>query len=99
MGTREGRHVGRADRDGNDRGAVRISAVRLIEEGCTVAATHVNRAEIVSILRSRGKHARADWFERELPEIVDIAKNRSLLATLEIDPAELGSVDRALQHA
>lgn len=64
-----------------------------------MAATHVNRAEIVSILRYRGKHARADWFERELPEIVDVGKNRSLLATLEIDPADLGSVGRALQHA
>ena len=63
-----------------------------------MAATHVTRTEVVSILRSRGKHARADWFERELPDIVDIGKNRSLLATLEIDPADLKPVDRTLQH-
>jgi hypothetical protein len=64
-----------------------------------MAATHVTRAEVVSILRSRGKHARADWFERELPDIVDIGKNRSLLATLEINPADLNPIDRSLQHA
>jgi hypothetical protein len=51
-----------------------------------MTATYVSKTEIVSILRSRGKQARADWFERELPEIVDIGKNRSLLGTLEIDP-------------
>lgn len=64
-----------------------------------MAATHVNKAEIVLILRSRGKHARADWFEHELPDIVDIDRNRSLLATLEIDPADLNPIDRLLQHA
>jgi hypothetical protein len=56
-------------------------------------ATLVNRAEIVSILRSRGKLARADWFEHELPDIVDIGSNRSLLSTLDIDPAGLQAVD------
>ncbi|GAA4472717.1 hypothetical protein [Phytohabitans houttuyneae] len=64
-----------------------------------MTAMHVRRAEIVSILRSRGKLARADWFERELPEIVDVGKNRSLLATLEIDPDGLRWVDRVPQHA
>ncbi|WP_327004471.1 hypothetical protein OHA72_57155 [Dactylosporangium sp. NBC_01737] len=59
----------------------------------------VSRAEIVSILRSRGKLARADWFERELSEIVDIGRNRSLLATLDIDPDVLTRVDRLPQHA
>jgi|tagenome__1003787_1003787.scaffolds.fasta_scaffold16605237_1 hypothetical protein len=57
-----------------------------------MANTQVSRAEIVAILRSRGKSARADWFERELPAIVDLGKNRSLLGTLEIDPAELSPV-------
>jgi hypothetical protein len=54
-----------------------------------VTTTYVGKAEIVSVLRSRGKVARADWFERELPEVVDIGKNRSLLATLDIDPDSL----------
>lgn len=54
-----------------------------------MTTTYVGKAEIVSVLRSRGKVARADWFERELPEVVDIGKNRSLLATLDIDPDSL----------
>lgn len=62
-----------------------------------MTATNVSRAEIVSVLRSRGKRARADWIERELPEIVDVGKNRSLLATLEIDPAALRRVDSVPQ--
>ena len=64
-----------------------------------MTATHVSKAEIVSILRSRGKVAPAEWFEREMSEIVDVGKNRSLLATLEIDPAGLGPVDRVPQVA
>jgi hypothetical protein len=50
-----------------------------------VTATHVRRSEIVHILRSRGKIARADWFERTLPDIVDTGKNSSLLANLGIE--------------
>ena len=57
-------------------------------------ATFVSRAQVVSMLRSRGKTARAEWFERELPDIVDIAKNRSLLTTLGVDPADLRPVER-----
>ncbi|MEU7875785.1 hypothetical protein [Dactylosporangium sp. NPDC049140] len=64
-----------------------------------MTATHVSRAEIVATLRSRGKLARADWFERELPEIVEVGRNRSLLATLGIDPGGLSRVDRVPQHA
>ena len=62
-------------------------------------ATHVRKAEIVSILRSRGKFARADWFERELPDIVDTRKNSSLLVTLEIDAHALSSTDRIPRNA
>jgi hypothetical protein len=31
---------------------------------------------------------RADWVDRELPDQVDTVRNASLLATLEIDPAD-----------
>ena len=58
-----------------------------------MTATLVRKSEIVSILRSRGKFARADWFERQLPDIVDTGKNSSLLATLQIDAAALNSTD------
>ena len=63
-----------------------------------MTAINVSRAEIVSVLRSRGTRARADWFERELPEIVDVGKNRSLLATLEIDPDALSPANRVPTH-
>ena len=58
-----------------------------------MAMKAARRAEIVSLLRSRGLQARADWFERELPEIVDLGHNRSLLSTLHIDPDGLTEVD------
>ncbi|MEV4280065.1 hypothetical protein [Actinoplanes xinjiangensis] len=64
-----------------------------------MTATHVSRSEIVSILRSRGKFARADWFERALPDIVDTGKNSSLLANLDIDPDALRAADRIPQNA
>ncbi|WIM94095.1 hypothetical protein ACTOB_006096 [Actinoplanes oblitus] len=59
-----------------------------------MTATLIRKADIVAILHSRGKHARADWFERQLPEVVDTGKNSSLLATLEIDPTELSEAGR-----
>jgi hypothetical protein len=62
-----------------------------------MTATLVRKSEIVSILRSRGKFARADWFERALPDIVDTGKNSSLLANLEIDADALDSTSRIPQ--
>ncbi|MER7333964.1 MULTISPECIES: DUF5994 family protein [unclassified Micromonospora] len=50
----------------------------------------IARHTIVSALRRRGQHTRADWVERELPEQVDPAQHAGLLATLRLDPAELG---------
>ncbi|MEU4624798.1 hypothetical protein AB0G04_33105 [Actinoplanes sp. NPDC023801] len=64
-----------------------------------MTATHVRRSEIVAILRSKGKSARADWFERTLPDIVDTGKNSSLLANLEIDADVLSQTDRIPQNA
>jgi hypothetical protein len=49
--------------------------------------TYVDKAEIVATLRSRGLHARADWVDRELPELVDTHRNAALLRTLDIEPA------------
>ncbi len=59
-----------------------------------MTVTHVRKAEIVAILRSRGKFERADWFQRALPDIIDMGKNSSLLANLEIDADALKSTDR-----
>ncbi|MEH0929696.1 hypothetical protein [Micromonospora sp. CPCC 205558] len=49
----------------------------------------IARDRIVAALRERGQQARADWVERELPERVDPAKHSGLLATLDLDPADL----------
>ncbi|RZU74457.1 hypothetical protein EV384_2923 [Micromonospora kangleipakensis] len=49
----------------------------------------IARHTIISALRRRGQHARADWVERELPERVDTARHAGLLATLRLDPTEL----------
>ena len=50
---------------------------------------HVDRAEIVAILRSRGLDDRADWVERQLPRVIDTNKNSSLLRMLHIDSTDL----------
>jgi hypothetical protein len=76
--------------------ACRVSTTR---RGTIVTATYVRRSEIVSLLRSRGKFARADWFERTLPDVVDTGENSSLLANLEIDAEVLTSTDRIPQNA
>lgn len=50
---------------------------------------HVDRAEIVAELRSRGLNDRADFVDRELPPIVDTEKNGSLLRMLGVDPTAM----------
>jgi hypothetical protein len=59
---------------------------------------HIEKAEIIATLRSRGLHARADWVDRQLPPLVDTYKNDSLLRTLDIDPAAMSPVEVASQQ-
>jgi hypothetical protein len=59
---------------------------------------HIEKAEIIATLRSRGLHARADWVDRQLPRLVDTYKNDSLLRTLDIDPAAMSPVEVASQQ-
>jgi len=54
---------------------------------------HLDKAEIVATLRSRGLNDRADWVDRELPEAVDAEKNRALLEMLGIDPVAISRAD------
>jgi hypothetical protein len=49
----------------------------------------VSKAVVIEVLRQRGQHARADFVDRELPERIDSAKHGGLLATLNLDLAEL----------
>jgi hypothetical protein len=56
---------------------------------------HIDKAEIVTTLRSRGLHDRADWVNRALPETVDVDKNRALLQMLGFDPVAVSRIDGA----
>jgi hypothetical protein len=46
---------------------------------------YVDKAQVIAQLRARQLHARADWVDRELPELIDTYKNSALLQTLGID--------------
>ena len=59
---------------------------------------HVDKAEIIAVLRSRGLDARADWVDRQLPQLVDTYQNGALLQLLNIDSGTLTSVDVASQQ-
>jgi hypothetical protein len=58
-----------------------------------VAAVNIDKADIVATLRSRGLQDRADWVDRELPDVVDTYKNGALLRMLDIDPATMQAAD------
>jgi hypothetical protein len=60
---------------------------------------NIDKAEIVATLRSRGLQARADWVDRELPDIVDTYKNGALLRMLDIDPTTMQTGDVAPRNS
>jgi hypothetical protein len=45
----------------------------------------IARNKIVNLLKARGQEQRAEWVERDLPEIVDTERHRGLLDLLRID--------------
>lgn len=45
----------------------------------------VKKAVVVATLRSRDLHGRADWVDKEFPQLIDTANNAGLLHTLGID--------------
>lgn len=49
----------------------------------------IAKSKVVDALRRRGEDTRADWVERELPEVIDTTKHGGLLRTLKLDPARL----------
>jgi hypothetical protein len=59
---------------------------------------YIDKADIISVLRSRGLNARADWVDRELPGLVDTYKNAALLRMLDVDPAAISPLDAAPRH-
>jgi hypothetical protein len=48
-------------------------------------ATYLRKSDVVMTLRSRDLLGRASWVEKELPALIDTARNASLLQTLGID--------------
>jgi len=46
---------------------------------------YVDKARVIAQLRSRQLHARADWVDRALPELIDTYQNSALLEMLGID--------------
>jgi hypothetical protein len=56
---------------------------------------YIDKAEIIKVLRSRGLDDRADWVDKDLPELVDTQKNRALLDMLGVDPTTITPVDVA----
>ena len=56
---------------------------------------YIDKAEIVATLRSRGQNERADWVDRDLPQLVDTGKNAALLRMLDIDAAAMSPADPA----
>jgi hypothetical protein len=51
----------------------------------------IQKSAIIAKLRERGLDARADWVDRELPDVVDPLRHGGLLATLHLDLKELES--------
>jgi hypothetical protein len=49
----------------------------------------IARAVVVTALRERGEHDRADFVDRELPERINPARHVGLLAMLHLDVAAL----------
>ena len=54
---------------------------------------YIDKAEIIARLRSQQLDARADWVDRQLPQIVDTDTISGLLSTLGINPADMPAVD------
>lgn len=49
----------------------------------------ISKAVVVTVLRERGQHGRADFVDKELPEDIESSRHSGLLTTLHIDPAAL----------
>jgi hypothetical protein len=61
-------------------------------------ATCVEKTMVVAALRARDLHGRADWVQKELPALIDTARNASLLRTLGINVDTL-AIDARPDHA
>ncbi|HEX5202238.1 hypothetical protein ACFQS1_31305 [Paractinoplanes rhizophilus] len=55
----------------------------------------ISKAAVITALRQRGQHSRADFVDRELPDRIDPTRHGGLLATLHLDPSEFAEADPA----
>lgn len=60
---------------------------------------NIDKAQIVAELLSRGLKDRAEWVDRELPDVVDTHTNGALLGMLNIDPAVMSPFEGASRPA
>jgi hypothetical protein len=67
----------------------RAAATHAAIPATKAAATQVDKAQIIKVLRARGLHNRSDWVDRELPPVIDTHRNSSLLRMLQIDPTAI----------
>jgi hypothetical protein len=49
----------------------------------------IDRKKIVEVLRRRSQDDRAEWVDRDLPDLVDSTKDAGILATLGLRPADV----------
>lgn len=47
--------------------------------------SHIEKSQILTVLRDRGEVERAEFVDRQLPDAIDPVKNASLLRMLRLD--------------
>jgi hypothetical protein len=55
----------------------------------------ISKAAVLAVLRERGQHDRANFVDRELPDLIDPTRHGGLLTTLHLDLGELADADPA----
>jgi hypothetical protein len=60
-----------------------------------VRSVFIDKAGVLEVLRARELYGRADWLDREMPALIDIIANASLLRTLGIDADAMLARDAA----
>ncbi|MEV0458723.1 hypothetical protein [Catellatospora methionotrophica] len=52
-------------------------------------ASTIDKARVLAALRDSGQEARAEFVDRQLPDLIDVDANAGLLRTLGLDVAQL----------
>jgi hypothetical protein len=54
--------------------------------------TTLSKPKVLQVLRSRGMHERAEWVDRQLPDVIDVERNASVLDLLGLDAEALSQL-------